>query len=205
MITKILVCLCTLLLTTTLMAQEEEEELPIRKGTYEYMTKKMVKKLHLNEKQLKKVEKLNKKYKKLIEGEHAMPPGGNRPDMGGDMPDGDPMEENGMPDHHGGGMHRGRQSMGGMPMGGGMSGGGPMGGGIPGGGPMGGGGMHRGGPMGFPGNPHESSYDYDKQQKKYDKALKKILTEDQYEGYQHELREQFVSQRRIRDFLLGDE
>ena len=52
------------------------------------------------------------------------------------------------------------------------------------------------------GQPSESTYDYDKQQKKYDKAIDKILTEQQYEGYQ-KIKPQFASQRRVREFLLG--
>lgn len=52
------------------------------------------------------------------------------------------------------------------------------------------------------GMPSESTYDYDKQQKKYDKAIGKILTEQQYEGYL-EIKPQFASQRKIREFLLG--
>ena len=76
---------------------------------------------------------------------------------------------------------------------GGMGGpGGGFGGGLPGGG------------MGMPGSgkPSESTYDYDKQQQKYDKAIAKILTEQQYEGYQ-KIKPQFASQRRVREFLLG--
>ena len=79
---------------------------------------------------------------------------------------------------------------------------------MPGGGMGGhGGGMQggpRGGGMGMPGGgqPSESSYDYDKQQQKYDKAIGKILTEQQYEGYQ-KIKLQFYSQRKIREFLLG--
>ena len=73
--------------------------------------------------------------------------------------------------------------------------------GGPGGGMQGG---PRGGGMGMPGGskPSESSYDYDKQQQKYDKAIAKILTEQQYEGYQ-KIKPQFASQRRVREFLLG--
>ena len=43
---------------------------------------------------------------------------------------------------------------------------------------------------------------YDKKQKKYDKAISKILSEKQMEGYQ-EIKTQFASQRRVRDFLFG--
>ena len=79
---------------------------------------------------------------------------------------------------------------------------------MPGGGMGGhGGGMQggpRGGGMGMSdgGQPSESTYDYDKQQQKYDKAIAKILTEQQYEGYQ-KIKPQFASQRKIREFLLG--
>ena len=38
-------------------------------------------------------------------------------------------------------------------------------------------------------------------QEKYDKALCKFFTEEQYEGYK-KLKPQFYSQRRIKDFLL---
>lgn len=44
----------------------------------------------------------------------------------------------------------------------------------------------------------------DKQQLKYDKKLRKLLSDDQYEGYLR-LKPQFYSQRRIREFLLGGE
>ena len=73
---------------------------------------------------------------------------------------------------------------GGMP--GGMGGrGGGFGGGMPGGG-MGGHGVGmQGGPRGMlQGAPKEqNSYDYDKQQAKYDEKTKKILSDEQYEGY----------------------
>jgi hypothetical protein len=142
----------------------------------------MVKDLKLDEKQQKKVTKLNKKYKTLIEGEQREAPGNNRFKMG-EHPAGAPPS-GGMPGGQGG-------------FGGGMPGGG-FGGGMP------GGGMGRG-PMGggMPGGPSsENSYDYDKKQKKYDKALGKILNEKQMEGYQ-EIKPQFASQRRVRDFLFG--
>ena len=56
------------------------------------------------------------------------------------------------------------------------------------------------GSMGGPGG--EKSYDYDKQQQKYDKAIGKILSEQQYESYL-KIKPQFASQRRVREFLLG--
>lgn len=154
-----------------------------KKVTYEQMTEKMVKELQLDEKQQKKVAKLNKKYKTLIEGEQAERPQGQRPPMG-ERPSGRPS----------GGM--------------GGPGGGGFGGGMPGGGMGGPGngkqGDPRGGGMGMSrsGQPSEFTYDYDKQQKKYDKAIDKILTEQQYEGYQ-KIKPQFASQRRVREFLLG--
>ena len=171
-----------LVLSGSLMAQGD---MPRRqkKVTYEQMTEKMVKELQLDEKQQKKVAKLNKKYKTLIEGEQAERPQGQRPPMG-ERPSGRPS----------GGM--------------GGPGGGGFGGGMPGGGMGGpGNGMQgdpRGGGMGMSrsGQPSESTYDYDKQQKKYDKAIDKILTEQQYEGYQ-KIKPQFASQRRVREFLLG--
>ena len=89
---------------------------------------------------------------------------------------------------------------------GGMGGrGGGFGGGMPGGGMGGRGGGMQGGPRGgMPqGAPKEqNSYDYDKQQAKYDEKIKKILSDEQYEGYL-KLKPQFASQRRIREFLMG--
>lgn len=166
-----------LVLSSSLTAQEDMPR-KLKRVTYEQMTEQMVKELQLNEKQQKKVAKLNKKYKTLIEGEQMERPQGQRPPMG-ERPSG---------------------SMGGP--GGGMPGG--FGGGMPGGG-FG----SRGG--GMPGDPRdgmsggqsqEKSYDYDKQQQKYDKAIGKILSEQQYESYL-KIKPQFASQRRVREFLLG--
>ena len=87
------------------------------------------------------------------------------------------------------------------PMGERPSGGGP--GGMPGGGPGGGGfgGGPRGG--GMPGgHSQDKSYDFDKNQKKYDKAISKILSSEQMDGYQ-QIKPKFASQRRVREFLLG--
>ena len=72
--------------------------------------------------------------------------------------------------------------------------------GRPGGRPSGG----MGGPgVGMPGEQsQEKSYDYDKQQQKYDKAIGKILSEQQYESYL-KIKPLFASQRRVREFLLG--
>ena len=180
------------MLSCSLMAQED---MPRRQKrvTYEQMTEKMVKELQLDEKQQKKVAKLNKKYKTLIEGEQVERPQGQRPPMG---------ERQRVGDGTSGMRPSGRPSGGMGGPGGGMPGG--FGGGMPGGG-FGG----RGG--GMPGSPRggmsgeqsqEKSYDYDKQQQKYDKAIGKILTEQQYEGYQ-KIKPQFYSQRKNREFLFG--
>ena len=142
--------------------------------TQEQMTRRMVRELMLDEKQTKKVTKLNKKFKKLIEGEQQDNMKGQRPTMGQGRPGG----------NHGGGAP-----------GGGM------------GGPGGGGGMQGGPGGGMPpgeGSQQQASYNYDKQQLKYDKKLRKLLSDDQYEGYLR-LKPQFYSQRRIREFLWGGE
>lgn len=52
------------------------------------------------------------------------------------------------------------------------------------------------------GNQQQSSYDYDKQQSKYDKQMRKLLSDEQYEVYL-KLKPQFYSQRRVREFLMG--
>ena len=172
----------------TLHSDQRPENMARRQKrvTYEQMTEQMVKELQLNEKQQKKVTKLNKKYKTLIEGEQAESPQGQRPPMG-ELPSGRPS---------------GRPSGGMGGPGGGMPGG--FGGGMPGGGFGGrGGGMPGGQRGGMPGEQsQEKSYDYDKQQQKYDKAIGKILSEQQYESYL-KIKPQFASQRRVRDFLLG--
>ena len=121
--------------------------------------------------------KLNKKFKTLIEGEQQDNMKGQRPPMGQGRPDGN--------------------------RGGGRPGG--FGGGMPGGGMGGPGDGMQGGPRGgMPptGNQQQSSYDYDKQQSKYDKQMRKLLSDEQYEGYL-KLKPQFYSQRRIREFLIG--
>ena len=177
MLKKQLLVICMFLISGSLMAQEPMHKR--KQVTYEQVTKMMVKDLQLDEKQQKKVTKLNKKYKTLIEGEQREAPGKGRPNMG-ERPSGPPS----------GGMPGGPGGFGGGP-------GGGFGGGMPGG--MG------GGPRmgGMPGGPaSEKSYDYDKKQKKYDKAISKILSEKQMEGYQ-EIKTQFASQRRVRDFLFG--
>ena len=88
----------------------------------------------------------------------------------------------------------GRPPMGKRPEGGPGEHGG-FGGGMP-GGPRGG---------GMPGGHHsEKAYDFDKNQQKYDKAIAKILSEEQMEGYK-KMKPMFASQRRIREFLLDDE
>jgi hypothetical protein len=67
-----------------------------------------------------------------------------------------------------------------------------------------GGGMPGGPRGGMPptGNQQLSSYDYDKQQTKYDKQMRKLLSDEQYESYL-KLKPQFYSQRRVREFLMG--
>ena len=180
---KHLLMICMLLLSGSVLAQEQA---PKKKHIgYEQMTQMMTKDLKLDEKQQKKVAKLNKKYKTLIEGEERKAPEGRRLPMGERPSGGGPS---------GGGP-------GGMP--GGGPGGGGFGGGMPGGGGFGGGfgGGPRGG--GMPGGQsQDKSYDFDKNQKKYDKAIGKILSSEQMDGYQ-QIKPKFASQRRVRDFLLG--
>ena len=165
----------------------------MKKMTQEQMTEKMISELKLEEKQAKKVTKLNKKFKTLIEGEQQDNMKGQRPPMGQGRPDG----------NRGGGRPGGGFGAG-MP-GGGMGGPGGFGGGMPGGGMSGPGGGMQGGPRGgMPptDNQQQSSYDYDKQQSKYDKQMRKLLSDEQYEDYL-KLKPQFYSQRRVREFLMG--
>lgn len=194
---KQMMTLCMLLMTGTILAQEQqnsettqEAQVPqrpqgpqggmpkVKRVSYQQITQIMANDLKLNVKQQKKIAKLNKKYKTLIEGEERKAPGNGQPPKG-ERPQGGPGG-GGMPGGMGGGMPGGMG--GGMP--GGM-GGGPMGGGMPG------------------GQSSEKEYDYDKKQQKYDKAIGKILTEEQMEGYL-KIKPQFASQRRIREFLLGN-
>ena len=183
--------LFALLIPAGTMAQDNEQATQagrparVQRMTYEQMTEKMVSELQLDEKQAKMVTKLNKKYKTLIEGQQMERPLGQRP-QNGNHPSGRPSGGGGMPGGMGG---RGGGFGGGMPRGG-MGG---RGSGMQ-GGPRGG--MPQGGPS------EQNSYDYDKQQTKYDEKIKKILSEEQYEGYL-KLKPQFASQRRIRDFLMG--
>ena len=193
--------LSLMMLSGSAMAQESQPNGQNSKGmrpkrvrmTQEQMTEKMVSDLKLDEKQTKKVAKLNKKFKTLIEGEQQDNMKGQRPPMGQGRPDG----------NRGGGRPSGGGFGGGMP-GGGM--GGPGGaGGFGGMGGRGGGGMQGGPRGGMPpgeGSQQQASYDYDKQQTKYDKKIRKILSDEQYEGYL-KLKPQFYSQRRTRDFLMG--
>lgn len=194
---KQMMTLCMLLMTGTILAQEQqnsettqEAQVPqrpqgpqggmpkVKRVSYQQITQIMANDLKLNVKQQKKIAKLNKKYKTLIEGEERKAPGNGQPPKG-ERPQGGPGG-GGMPGGMGGGMPGGMGD--GMP--GGM-GGGPMGGGMPG------------------GQSSEKEYDYDKKQQKYDKAIGKILTEEQMEGYL-KIKPQFASQRRIREFLLGN-
>ncbi len=178
----ILMLFCMYVMSGSLTAQENMPK-RMKQVTYEQITEQMVKELQLDDKQQKKVTKLNKKYKTLIEGEKReggekmQRPQGQRP----------PSDER--PSGRPGG------SMGGP-------GGGMPGGGMPGGGFGGRGGGMPGGQHGGMGMAQEKSYDYDKQQQKYDKAIGKILSEQQYEGYL-KIKPQFASQRKVRDFLLG--
>ena len=153
--------------------------------THEQMTEKMVADLKLDAKQTKQVTKLNKKFKTLIEGSQPQGKPGQRPPMGqGGRPSG---------------------GMGGPGGVGGFGGAGGFGGGMPGGGMGGPGGGMQGGPRGGmpPGGAGQTSeYDYEKQQAKYDKKMRKLLSDEQYDGYL-KLKPQFASQRRIRDFLIG--
>ena len=183
--------LFALLIPAGTMAQDNEQATQagrparVQRMTYEQMTEKMVSELQLDEKQAKKVTKLNKKYKTLIEGQQMERPQGQHP-QNGNRPSGRPSGGGGMPGGMGG---RGGGFGGGMPRGG-------MGGR--------GSGMHDGprGDMPQGGPSEQNSYDYDKQQTKYDEKIKKILSDEQYEGYL-KLKPQFASQRRIREFLMG--
>ncbi len=201
----LLIILCLAFITCRVNAQDDmqdngqEEEQHL---TYDQMTELMVSELHLNEKQQVKLTKINRRFKNLIEGDHREPPS-----MGGfgSPQAGEGSERDG---HGGGGRMMGGGTMGGGMMGGhggGHMGGGPMGGhgGMMGGGMMGGhgGGHMGGGPMGGPGGGPEA-YDYDKQQRKYDKAVRKLFNDEQFEGYK-KIKTQFYSQRRIKEFLLG--
>ena len=53
----------------------------------------------------------------------------------------------------------------------------------------------------MPSGAQQSSYDYDKEQQKYDKQMRKLLSDEQYEGYL-KLKPQFYSQRSVREFLM---
>ena len=152
----------------------QEHMPPKKRVSYEQMTEIMVNDLKLDTKQQKKVAKLNKKYQTLIEDEERKGPGPGRPPMG-KRPEGGPGEHGGF----GGGMPPRGGFGGGMPPGG-------FGGGMPG------------------GHHSEKAYDFDKNQQKYDKAIAKILSEEQMEGYK-KMKPMFASQRRIREFLLDDE
>ena len=185
--TRKMLLLLALLIPAGAMAQDNEQAIQmsrpakVQRMTYEQMTEKMISELQLDEKQTKKVTKLNKKYKTLIEGQQMERPQGQRP-QNGNHPSGRPSGGGGMGGRGGG-------------FGGGMPGGGMGGHGV---GMQGGprGGMPQGAPK------EQNSYDYDKQQAKYDEKIKKILSDEQYEGYL-KLKPQFASQRRIREFLMG--
>lgn len=155
----------------------------------------MINDLHLDAKQAKKVKKLNKKYASIIDGtglkSTSSKPSGDGPD-GASHGIGGPG--GGQPGGFGGGMSGGMDSPGSGFGRGGM--GGP-GGGRGQGGPQ-------GGPQGWPGkSTSTSSLDLDAKQTKYEKKLKKILTEEQYSGYL-KIKPRFYAQRSIREFLLGN-
>lgn len=185
-LTKKMALLMALLLSAGALAQDNEQATQMSRPpqmqppqmermTYEQMTARMVSELQLNERQTTKVTKLNKKYKTLIEGDAPEHPQGPPPPIG----QGPRPEING--DRPGGG--------------GSMPNGGP-------GGP--GGGMQESRPGAMPqGKPgKQNNYDYDKQQATYDKKIRKILTEEQYEGYL-KLKPLFFSQRRNHPFPMG--
>src|SRR5574344_2877920 len=159
--------------------------------TVEQINSKMITDLKLTEQQAKDLKKLNKKYKSLIEGSES---NDGKPSSGG------------MGGHSGGSMGGG---MGGS-MGGGMGGpGGGMGGGMggPGGGMGGQGGeMGQGGPdMSGSSSQQTTQEDYldisGKKQTAYEKKLHKILTDEQFTGYQN-IKPMFESQKIIKRFLL---
>jgi len=185
------------MLSGSLTAQENMPRIP-KRVTYEQITEQMVKELQMDEKQQKKVAKLNKKYKTLIEGERLRVGDGNREALATYRD----ARTSGMQAEHPQGQ---RPPMGNRPSGGMGGPGGGMPGGFGGGFGGHGGGMPGGPRGGMPGGPSpEKSYDYDKNQQKYDKAIGKILSEQQYEGYL-KIKSQFASQRRVREFLLGEQ
>jgi hypothetical protein len=164
--------------------------------THEQMTSKMITDLKLNEKQAKKIKKLNKKYASIIEGPQRSQANKGKQGNSGNAPQGGP----------GGNMGGGMMGGPGGNMGGGMMGGAPGGG--P-GGNMGGGMM--GGPGGGPqgqrpqgmGQSDDDSMDLSgKKMAKYEKKLKSILTDSQYEGFE-KIRPKFASQIMVKRFLLG--
>ena len=196
--------LCLLGMLTVAMAQEdgngslpgrdpqqglEPEMRPHRKHlTVDQVNERMVKELNLTEQQQKKITKLNKSYKELIEGtsmRQARPQGQSS---------------------NGGGMGGSRGRMGGSGEGMGGHGGG-MGGNF--GGGMGGPGGMGGGMTGMSGSQSSKSatnsnlpQDLSKKQARYDQKLKKILTEEQYTGYE-KIKKEYASQTQYRDFLLN--
>ena len=158
----------------TLLAQESQEPLPPQKRVSHEQMTQMM----VND--LKLDTKQQKKVAKLNKKYQTLIEGEEHkaPDFGrppmGKRPQGGPGEHGGF----GGGMPPGGFG-GGMP-------GGPRGGGMPG------------------GHHSEKSYDFDKKQQKYDKAIAKILSDEQMEGYK-KIKPMFASQRRIKEFLLGDD
>jgi Spy/CpxP family protein refolding chaperone len=170
--------------------QDQRPEMgPHRKHlTVDQVNERMVKELNLTEQQQKKVAKLNKSYKELIEGPstsqtRAQGQSSNGGGMGG------PGGGMGGP---GGGMGGPGGGMGGN-FGGGMGGPGGMGGGMAG---------KSGSQSGKSAGNSNLPQDLSKKQARYDQKLKKILTEEQYTGYE-KIKKEYASQTQYRDFLLN--
>ena len=181
------------------MGGNEKEEFM----THEQMTSLMVTELKLNEKQAKKIKKLNKKYASIIEGPQLSQSKNSQKDNSGIGTKGGP----------GGGMMGGPGGgMGGGMMGGNFGGGpgGSMGGGMMGGSPEGGPGGNMSAPEGSQqGQRPQGSGIFDdsmdisgKKTARYEKKLKSILTDSQYEGYQ-KIKPKFACQILVKRFLLG--
>lgn len=176
-----------LLLSAPAMAQEDHrpqpqgnmQEHPQRPPKMKHLTvdsvnRYMAEHLQLTAKQEKQVRKLNAQYAEVIEGKH---PDGRGPAAGG----------NRQPPQGG----RGQDGHGGM--------GGP---GMGGPGDMGGPGMRGpGGESSSSGSQSDPFEELEKKQAKYEKKLAKILTEQQYAGYE-KIKPSFASQRMNSDFLL---
>ncbi len=164
-----------------LLAMGQGEKPENRRGepashfTVDSLNQYMVANLSLTAKQEKKVRKLNEKYSEVIEGMKPQGSGqGSRQAGPPQMPPG------------------GRGGQGGPP---------PMGG-------PGQGGFGQGGPGGMPpqmGGSGSASQDpftqMEEKQSAYEKKLQKILTDEQYAGYE-KVKPKLASQRMLRDFLF---